>query len=120
MLQPFCERRFRYSGVTRKGEEGIYLPLLAGILVALFLVVGLLVDSANLYLKQERLQHSADLAVESGLGYRILQGWAYFHGYNAAQDPVQPNQRRCASCSSRTGLGTRSGACRDLTKHFGR
>ncbi|MFN8391118.1 MAG: VWA domain-containing protein [Bdellovibrionota bacterium] len=87
MLQPFCERRFRYSGVTRKGEEGIYLPLLAGILVALFLVVGLLVDSANLYLKQERLQHSADLAVESGLGYRILQGWAYFHGYNAAQDP---------------------------------
>jgi hypothetical protein len=75
----------RYASLD--AERGAYLPLLAGILVALFLILGLLVDSANLYLKQEQLQKSADLAVEAGLGYRILQGWAFFHGFESTEDP---------------------------------
>lgn len=83
MQRRFCNLRLRR-------EEGIYIPMFAGILVALLLIAGLVIDSANLYLKRDQLQLSADLAVQAGVGFRILKGWAYFHGFNDQDDAYTP------------------------------
>lgn len=86
MLRSCSDTRSR---TARRREGGVYIPLLAGIIVTLLLVGGLVIDSANLYFRRDQMQAGADLAVQAGLGFRILKGWAWFRDYDdaAPHDP---------------------------------
>ncbi|RIL10102.1 MAG: hypothetical protein DCC75_05080 [Proteobacteria bacterium] len=50
------------AGRSARDEQGIYLVLMAGILVSVLLLVGLAIDSANLYRAQLRTQRAVDAA----------------------------------------------------------
>ena len=55
-------------------EAGAVLLLMAGLLVVLLLIVGLAVDSGNLYRAQIALQNAADAASLAGIGYTTTKG----------------------------------------------
>ncbi|MFN8392268.1 MAG: VWA domain-containing protein [Bdellovibrionota bacterium] len=57
-----------------KQEQGIYLPLLALLLVGLLAIIGFVIDIGTLERTQLQLQKAVDAAVIAGLDYRIVQG----------------------------------------------
>ncbi len=66
----------------RHSEDGVYIPVFAVVLIGLLAVAALAIDAGNLFLRKIQLQNAADLAATAGLGYRALQGWAWFQGYD--------------------------------------
>jgi hypothetical protein len=57
-------------GRTQNRENGVFIPLFAGILIAFIFIVGLAVDTVNLLLAQQRLQRAVD-AASLGATYRL-------------------------------------------------
>jgi Flp pilus assembly protein TadG len=104
--------------IRARAQQGQILPLFAGALLVLILVVGLVIDGGNVFLQQRDSQNSADVGAMAGtkrLADYYVKGTAYTvadNVYSAISTRMAENNCAVASSCTWTAryVGPRTGA----------